>query len=190
MSHSRWADTIFMNGYKERISIQANSPIIWRRIVFWTYFENEAAVGPRKGGSTSGSAAYYTRQMTPVQNTADLRQIIFRGIQGIDYNARTMINAPLNRDVIDVVMDKTQTVNPIGGGMPRIQNRKHYFKGGKIVYHQKESGSVETNSAWSVPGRKSKGNMYIFDLFSDNGFSDSKTTKGQFSCEGRLYWSE
>lgn len=158
--------------------------------MFWTYFQATGAIGPRRGGSDKGSAAYYTRQMTPVKNTPDFREVVFKGVQGIDYNERTLINAPLNKDVLDVVMDKTQTVNPIGGGMPRIQSRKHFFRGGRIVYDQKEAGEVETNSEWSVFGRKSKGNMFILDIFSDNGMSGSKTTKGQFSCEGRLYWTE
>lgn len=158
--------------------------------MFWSYYKNPTAIGPRKGGSNSASAAYYTRQMTPIQNDQNLRHHMFKGTQGIDYDRQTIIMAPINRDHCDVVMDKTQTLNPIGEGMPRVQHRKHYFKGGRIIYDGDEAGSVVLNSEWSTLGRRSRGNLYILDIFGDGGFSSDRTTKGQFLTEGRLYWTE
>lgn len=188
--HSRFAQQVYMTGYKERVSLQASAPFLWRRIVFWSSHRIPNAIGPKKGGGDASTFAYYTRQMTPIQNTVELRDLVFQGQDGIDYDARTLLIAPLNHHAIDVQMDKTYNLNAVGGSMPRIQNRKHFYRGGKLIYADTETGNVNASSPWSTHSRKSRGNMYILDVFGDNGFSDSKTQVGKFQTEGRLYWSE
>ena len=188
--HSRFAQQVYMTGYKERVGIQATAPFLWRRIVFWTYHRIPNAIGPKKGGGDASTFAYYTRQMTPISNTVELRDLVFKGMDGIDYDARSLLNAPLNHQSIDVQMDKTYSMNAVGGSMPKIQNRKHFYRGGKMIYADTETGNVNASSPWSSQSRKSRGNMYILDVFGDMGFSDTKTQVGKIQTEGRLYWSE
>lgn len=190
MAHGRFNEKIYVSGYKERVAIQSTAPFIWRRIVFWTYNQIPAAIGPRKGGSDASTTAYYTRQMTPIVNAPALRNLVFQGTDGIDYTAETLYMAPLNHSRIDVVMDKSYNMNPLDSGVGRMQIRKHYYRGGRIWYMDEESGNRNDGSPWSVPSSKSKGNMYILDVFSDGGFFSSARDAGAIQCEGRLYWSE
>ena len=117
--HSRFAQQVYMTGYKERVSIQAAAPFLWRRIVFWSSHRIPNAIGPKEGRSDASDFAFYTRQMTPIQNTVELRDLVFQGQDGIDYDARSLMNAPLNHHAIDVQMDKTYNLNAIGGACQR-----------------------------------------------------------------------
>lgn len=188
--HARNQETVYLTGYKERVDIQAQTFFIWRRIVFFTFLQVPNAVGPKKGGGGNNYFKHYTRQMTPIQNDATLRSLVFQGSDGIDYTANTLHIAPLNHSRIDVVMDKSWNMNPIGAGAFKMQARKHFFRGGRMIYADEEVGNVNASSPWSVPSRKSKGNMYILDVFSDGGFHSTLGEAGKIQCEGKLYWSE
>lgn len=188
--HARFNDRTYVSGYKESINIYSSGPFIWRRIVFWSYQQASVAAGPKAGGSDASSRAYYTRQMTPVENNDTLRQWIFDGTMGIDYHRNTMHQAPLNHRWIDVAMDKTYRFNGQGANLPRIQQFNHYYPGGVVQYADQEFGNVNDGSPWSVTSRQSKGNMYIFDIFSDGGMDGGNNKVGNIQCEGKLYWSE
>lgn len=190
LAHARAQDKVYFTGYKERIDVQAQTFFIWRRIVFWTYNQIDAAIGPTKGGGGNNNFGHLTRQMTPIQNTRVLRNLVFQGEDGIDFTAQTLHLAPLNHSRIDVQMDKSWNMNPIGANAYKMQSRKHFFRGGKIEYSDSEVGGAVFSSPWSSPCRKSKGNMYILDIFSDGGFHDSNQEVGKIQCEGKVYWSE
>lgn len=187
--HGRFSDKIYLSGYKERINISVTNSCLWRRIVFWCYVTIPAAMGPKKGGSDASPYNYYTRQMTPIENSQDLRDIVFEGNQGVDYGVDTLIQAPVNTRFINVQMDKTYRLNP-NTTQSKIYNFNHYYRGGRLWYMDDESGNFNSGSPWSVPNRTSKGNMYILDIFSPGVQVSETTSHGVFQCEGRLYWSE
>lgn len=188
--HARHSSKIYFTGYKERMDIQAQTFFVWRRIVFFSYVQIGVAQGPIKGGGGNKNFGHYTRQMTPIQNSVQLRNLVFQGTDGIDYTANTLHIAPLNRAMIDPIMDKSWNMNPIGSSAPRVQQRKHFFKGGPIIYQDEESGSTNFSSPWSAFSRRSKGNMYILDVFSDGGMHDTNGEVGKIQCEGKVYFSE
>lgn len=189
--HQRHTTTTYISGYKERISVFSLLPCTWRRIVFWSYQRVLAAAGPLKGGAEHQVQAYYTRQMTPVENSQDLRNWIFQGTQGVDYTKETLIRAPVNHKHIDVVMDKTYNLQGTQSN-PKSYSFKHYFPGGRLIYDDNEQGGYDSiTGGYSTTSRKSKGNLYIFDMWSDGGFITSSESKaGGFQAEGRLFWSE
>lgn len=187
--YTRGQSNVYVNGYKENVEIYSGGPFIWRRIVFWAYEAVPRAVQMRQSGGTS--EWYYTRNLRPFENSEDFREWLFGATQGIDYTKSTLHMTPVNRQRIKVVMDKTYHMNAQSDSTPRLRVFKHYFKGGKIIYDDKEVGSypIESdNTAFSISSRMSMGNMYICDIFS-NPFG---TTGGSsaFSAQGRLYWSE
>lgn len=189
-AHTRFSDRTYVSGYKESVDIWSSGPFIWRRVVFWSYQQAFSAQGPKKGGSDASAGAYHTRQMTPVENDDTFRRWIFAGTQGVDYDVRTLHQAPLNHKWLDVAMDKTYRFNGQGGNLARIQNFRHFYPGGVVQYADQEFGNVNSGSPWSVTSRGSKGNMYILDIFSDGGMNDSNSTAGRIQCEGKIYWSE
>lgn len=187
--HGRFNDKIYFTGYKERININVGLATVWRRIVFWSYTQIPSAIGPKKGGSDASSTAYYTRQMTPVENTIDLRTLLFEGQLGTDYGLDTLIQAPVNTRFVHVQMDKTYRLNP-NTTNPKIYTFNHYYRGGRLWYLDDESGNYNIGSPWSVPNRASKGNLYIFDIFSPGVSQEEGAQRGLVQCEGRLYWAE
>lgn len=187
--HSRHNRQIYFTGYKERIGVLATSHFFWRRIVFWSYQRVPIAGGPIKGGSEGQPQAYYTRQLTPIANTEELRNWVFRGTSGVDYTPATLHQAPLDHDNIDVVMDKTYQMNS-NSGEPKMVYRKHFFRGGRIIYADDEVGNYDIGSPYSSLSRRSKGNLFILDVFSDGSFHSSNQQVGQFQTEGHLFWSE
>lgn len=185
--------TIGFSGYKERVLIATSSPLIWRRIVIWTYIQAGATIGPTKDGGVVGK--YATRQITPIEIDSNLRSWLFRGSQGIDYTKHTLHEAPLNTDNFRVQMDRTQVINPTvssGDQFSTLREKKFWNPGGKIIYDEDEAGNHFGNSlGWSVPSGPSKGNMYIFDLFTD-GMAHTSDVKNiaRFAPQGIRYWVE
>lgn len=187
--HGRFNEKIYLTGYKERININVSLPTLWRRIVFWSYVQLPVAIGPKKGGADASGNAYYTRQMTPVENTLDIRTLLFEGTQGVDYGVDTLIQAPVNTRFVHVQMDKTYRLNP-NTTVPKIYTFNHYYRGGRLWYLDDESGNFNTGSPWSAPNRASKGNLYIFDIFSPGVQQEESGSRAVVQCEGRLYWAE
>jgi hypothetical protein len=94
LDYGRSAKEIYFKGYKERMSVFATSSFVWRRIVFWSTNRVANAMGPKKGGGDASVTSFYTRQMTPTENTVDFRDFIFQGTDGTDYTTNTLHHAP------------------------------------------------------------------------------------------------
>lgn len=187
LSHTRAKSRTYCNGYKETITIMVTAPVMWRRIVLWSYSQSGALEGPRVTGG-GATIPYYTRFGVPINNTEELRQWLFQGTQGEDFARTTMINASLNVSNFKLVMDKTRNLNPFDAQIGRMYNFKHYYRGGRIWYNDLEAGGKDNFSPFSVTSRQSMGNMYIFDMFTQTQSGNSDA--GWISCEGKLYWSE
>ncbi len=187
--HTRNQSTIWYTGYQERMELSSTISYIWRRVVFWTHHRIPEAVGPQKIPAQEDIQHYYTRQMTPLTNTAQFRQFMFQGADGIDYNTSTLHLAPMNKRNMKIVMDKTYRINELNN---RLTTKKHFFRGGKIIYDEHEIGSgVDDTSYWSTADiQNSKGNLYVFDIFSDGGLLSTTQVAGQFMCQGKSYWKE
>lgn len=92
--------------------------------------------------------------------------------------------------------DTTRIINPtsnvVSQGFGTIREKKFWQPGGKIIYDDDEAGSqVSRSSGWSVPSFPSKGNMYIFDLFTDGmAHTADQGNVARFLPQGIHYWVE
>lgn len=191
LPHSRYQQSIDIKNYRENVTMTFDSSFLWRRVVFWTHERFTEAVGPLKGDFNLPSRQYYTRQITPLTKAPDWKNLVFAGTEGIDYDTQTMHMAPLNRKAIRVQMDKTYRMNGGESADFTIRNYKHSFPGARMDYEQQESGNTDVLSGpWAEQSVKSKGNMYILDIFTDAGGHSSAVDVGKFFAEGRLFWRE
>jgi hypothetical protein len=182
------------SGYKERVLIATSSPLIWRRIVIWSYIQVDSLAPPLKKDAAGNK--YYTRNVTPLQLGPTLRNWLFRGTKGVDYTTDSVHEAPLNTDNFTIQSDTTRIINPtsnvVSQGFGTIREKKFWQPGGKIIYDDDEAGSqVSRSSGWSVPSFPSKGNMYIFDLFTDGmAHTADQGNVARFLPQGIHYWVE
>lgn len=190
----RLSKNVGFTGYQERVHIATAESLIWRRIVIWSYNRLENTAGPTK--TDSDGNVYTTRQITPLQLTEGVRAFLFRGTQGVDYTENTLHEAPLNSDHFTVAYDRTRVLQPrrpTGDEYGHIFNMKFWNPGGRIIYSDDEDGLTKGPlvNGWSSLGRASKGNMYIFDVFS-TGFSLTSNTPSiaRFAPTGCRYWTE
>lgn len=191
LPHARFQKSIDVTGYKDKLTMTFDSSFIWRRIVFWSHERFTEALGPLKGDFNLPSRQYYTRQLTPITKSIDWKNLVFAGTEGIDYDTQTLHMAPLNKKAIYVQMDKTYTLNGGETSDFTIRHYKHWFPGGRIDYDDQESGNINVLSKpWSERSVRTKGNMYILDIFSDAGSHSSAVDVGRMYAEGRLYWKE
>lgn len=189
--YGRSQKDIFFKGYSERMTVFANSSFMWRRIVFWSYYRDIAALNTT--GTPEGSPGVrHNRQLTPYTNDQDMRDWLFKGTQGVDWTTDSMIMAPVNKDMNNVVMDKTYNINVKDSTDFTMINKKHYYPGGRISYDDYESGTkTVSTSPWAAGNfRSSMGNMYILDIFSDAGGRESSQQAGRFTCQGVTYINE
>lgn len=187
LHHTRAKSRTYCNGYSETITLMVEAPVLWRRIVFWSYAQAGALEGPRSTGGGS-LIPYYTRQGVPINNSQELRDWLFLGTEDRDYERPQMINAPLNVSNMKLVMDKKRTLNPYDSDLGRMYTFKHFYRGGRIWYNDLETGSKDNFSPFSTLSRQSVGNLYIFDMFSQTVTGNSNA--GWISCQGKYYWSE
>lgn len=197
-THNRHSRRVDYTGYRERVMVTARRPVMWRRIVVWSYIRIGNAT-PVIGTDSNGND-FFKRNVTPVvgNSTSDIREFLFAGTQGPDFSASGVFEAPLNRDHYSVAYDKVRVINPshaypdgVGG---QISWRKFWNPGGKIVYDEDEKGSSAGDSTgWSVYSNPSRGNMYIFDIFGDGGNHPEGNPAeqiGKFRPVGQNYWRE
>lgn len=187
--HERHNDRIHFTGYREKVLVQANESMIWRRLVVWSH-ERRLALQPRTIEG-SGGAVIRQRNITPQANTENFREWLFQGTQGIDYTTQTIHQAPVNRSNVTVQYDRTSIINPNTGptlGNGKLIEKKFWNPGGLIKYDDTEAGTKDFNHpGWSARSGASKGNMYIIDIFNTPGVNSSA---GVFQPQGVTYWVE
>lgn len=195
---------VYFKGYREESLLRIVKPLLWRRIVYWSFRRDEQAIPYRY--DTASRFEYYTRRTTFVAPSASDYSNWFQGTNGVDYHQYNLIFAKFNNNRNKVVYDKTKVMNPgvnwsgyagtNGFTDTGLHPVKWWFKGGYIQYDDKERGSeVATNdrNGWSALDPVSKGNMYILDIFSQGWDNDTVGTNdevGTISNQGVAYWHE
>lgn len=158
----RNSTTCFFVGIKESLYMFANTPFIWRRIVFWSFNRYLFAESVE---NTDGTRFRRSEQFTPSTHP-ELVEEVFEGTLDTDFQARTLFDAKVDRNKIRVVSDRRRIINP---GMERGALRDMKLWTGvrrRIIYDDDEFGRNVASSVWSAQTPGSMGNLYILDLFS------------------------
>lgn len=187
---ARASSHIGYTGYKEVVNIATGKPLVWRRMVFWSfdrYVDAQPAVKDVSGVGT------LNRNITPLGlGTA---QQFFKGTLNVDFTANTLHQVPLDTNKCQVVSDRRRTLNPryqSSDTYDFIFEQKFWYRGGKIIYDDSEYGSkVLEPSGWASLAPQQKGNLYILDMFTD-AFSSTANLDSiaRFSATGTAYWVE
>lgn len=198
LQNSRESAFAFAKGYRERITIRVSQPVLWRRIVFWSYDQFFSTYPFQVTDSNTGND-YYLRRLDHKSlygAQSQLRQGLFRGTSGIDYTNSSLHNAVIDRQKNRVKYDRTINVTPNYDASTdefgKIMERTHWHPcNSKIMYDDIEDGSSVIRSGWSSVARRSAGNMYIVDIIStgDSGM-DASTQVGTVAMHGTYYWHE
>lgn len=202
---SRHSANVFYKGYKEIVSIRVTQPVTWRRIVFWTYDTWYSLVPYRIAQATQPdpdvTETYYARRADHKDfygSDSGLREMMFRGSLGQDYNAATIQFTPMDRKRNKVVYDKSININPNYDAptdeMGRIVQRKLWHAANRTIWYDdvEQGSSVTSQSGWSSPSPISAGNMMVVDIITngDPVPADTTTQIGSFGTQGVEYWHE
>lgn len=177
-------DTFFV-GFKDWMTFEmGNTPMIWRRVVFWSYARSLFAQT-----ILDGSGNYY-RRTSPFtySNQAGFFNEVILGTEGIDWEQAHMYKAQLDPRRIRVISDRRQTINPRNGtGFLKTPSPYHSIRR-KVMYDDKELGGDTQSSIWSIVAPNAPGNLYVWDTFV------LPTTYGtnpvSVRYETRVYWRE
>jgi hypothetical protein len=199
LQNTRETKFVFAKGYRERITIRVSEPVLWRRIVLWTYEPFFGSVPFRVAEPVDTNQDYYLRRLDHkvlYGAQTQMRQQLFRGTSGVDYTNSSIHNAVIDRQKNRVVYDKTINVTPnydaSTDGFGKIMERTQWHPcNAKIMYDDIEEGSSVIRSGWSAVARRSAGNMYVIDIIStgDAGL-DAATQVGTVAMHGTYYWHE
>lgn len=199
---ARHSANVFYKGYKELLSLRTSQPIVWRRIVFWTYDTWFSLVPWRLDRSNTGDPpeTYYARRIDHKAffgSDSGLRNMMFRGSLGIDYTSEGVVHTPVDRKRNRVVYDKSFNITPNYDASTdefgkMIQKKLWHPANRTIWYDDVEQGSsVTSQSGWSSPSPLSAGNMFVVDLISNGEQQlDPSTQLGTFTASGVEYWHE
>lgn len=199
LQNSRESAFCFAKGYRERITMRVSQPMLWRRIVFWSYDQFFSAFPFQVTEPVDTGQDYYLRRLDHKNlygAQTQLRQGLFRGTSGVDYTNSSIHNAVIDRQKNRIKYDRTINVTPnydaATDEFGKIMERTHWHPcNAKIMYDDIEEGSSVVRSGWSSVARRSAGNMYIVDIISsgDSGL-DNTTQVGTVAMHGTYYWHE
>lgn len=199
LQNTRETAFTFAKGYRERITIRVSQPVLWRRIVFWSYDRFFSTYPFQVSEPTDTDQDYYLRRLDHKNlygAQSQLRQGLFRGTSGIDYTNSSLHNAVIDRQKNRVKYDRTINVTPNYDASTdefgKIMERTQWHPcNAKIMYDDIEEGSSVIRNGWSSVARRSAGNMYIVDIIStgDSGL-DTSTQVGTVAMHGTYYWHE
>ncbi len=186
---TRNSDTCYMRGLKETVLIQTNSavPWRWRRICFTIKGLYNFRAGSADSVENSNGWQRILTDQRPTAYGASIREIIFRGVQGIDWN--DTMTAKLDSTRVTVRYDVTRTINS-GNATGVLRTYKMWHPMNKnLVYGNDESGDSETQDIHSTLGKAGMGDFYVLDFFQAAQFAQSGDTL-LFNPEATLYWHE
>lgn len=179
--------TVFFVGVKESMYMFANTPFIWRRVVFWSYNRYLFA---ESVSNSEGTRYRRSEQFGPLTHP-ELVEELFEGTLDIDYQNRTLFDAKIDRNKIKVVSDRRRIINP---GMERgaLRDMKLWTQvRRRVIYDDDEVGRDVASSVWSAQTPGSMGNLYILDLFSVALNSVAGTEAGSVRYNSTtVYWRE
>ena len=199
MRATRHNSLTFGKGYRERVLIRVSQPVLWRRIVFWTYERPFGAIPWRVAEPIDTDQEYYTRRLDRKNlfgSDVQLRDIMFRGTLGIDYRQETIHNARVDKEKNRVVFDKTLNVTPNYDASTdefgKIMEVSMWHAINKnIRYDDIEEGSSKISNGWSAMTQRSPGNMIVVDIFTNGDKGIDLTTQiGTVQMNGTYYWHE
>lgn len=171
-----------------------SQPFVWRRIVVWSYKQLPFMAPVLKGTEPGNMYNRMFRNIVPTSDTQVLRDFLFVGQRDVDYARLTEHNAKVDTKNMTVAYDRTRNLNPNGdpAEFNKILTFNFWHPGGYIIYDDDEFGSnVGVSQFYSGPTRRSKGNMYIFDIFSGGLASTADLNNvGRISTQSTVYWKE
>lgn len=178
--------------------MRTSQPMLWRRIVLWTYDQWYSAVPYRVAEPNDPNEEYYLRRLDKKElfgAQTQVRQQLFRGTSGIDYTNSALHNARVDRIKNRVVYDKTINVTPNYDASTdefgKIIERTQWHPCNKtIIYEDQEEGSSKIGSGWSSIVRKSAGNMMIVDIMTTGDGGTGTDQCGTVGMHGTYYWHE
>lgn len=184
----RTAQTCYMRGLKERVTLVTNSGASWkwRRICFTAKgllpLETDAVFAIE----TSSSWARLLNLVGPTNAWFDLSRLMFKGTAGTDY--LTALDAKVDTERVTVKYDKTFTINS-GNSSGKIAtfNLWHPMNS-NLVYADRELAESDVSASRSSTGRMGMGDYYVCDFFvcAEATASNSVT----FAPTTTLYWHE
>lgn len=179
--------TVFFVGVKESLYMYANTPFIWRRVVFWSY---NRYVFAESVANSDGTRFRRSEQFGPFTHP-ELVEELFEGTLDVDYQNRTLFDAKIDRNKVKVVSDRRRIINP---GMERgaLRDVKQWTSvRRRVIYDDDEVGRDVASSVWSAQTPGSMGNLYILDLFSVGIGSAAGEEAGSFRYNSTtVYWRE
>lgn len=187
---ARQSSHIGFTGYKEVVNIATAKPLVWRRVVFWSFERYTMAQPPLKD---AGDTRFLTRNITPIQIGSV--QELFKGTINVDWTQNTLNQVPMDTHKMRVVSDRRRTINPrfqSTNTYDYVVEQKYWYRGGKIIYDDSEYGSeILEPSGFASLAPQQKGNLYILDMFTD-AFSSTAdlSSVARFSATGTAYWVE
>lgn len=197
--HLREQSKIFYRGVRENVYVSASENCFWRRVVFYSSEEIDAAV-PLYGSHPVTSNPFRIRNMQTFDPSAGgtdafLGNTLWGGMVGVDYTEDTRWKTPLDTDALTVVYDRTTTINAnrdfaAEETYGKNVNRKLWHPVNRsLQYGDKETGADVQPSPW-VSEKPRQGNMYIMDIFSTGRTADTDISFGTWSVNSTIYWHE
>lgn len=180
----RNSDRIYFTGWKDRIAITlGDAPLIWRRIVFWSYSAVALAISP----TDPGTGDVY-RRVEPFSHIsqAALVESFWKGTLNRDWHSDFSFDAKFDNHRNRVISDRKRVINP-----KFAQGFRNYFLWYPIrrwIQHDdEEAGSDTIGSVWAATTPNSPGNLYVLDVFA---LAQRGTDAATVRYESTVYWRE
>lgn len=184
----RTAQTCYMRGLKERVTLVTNTGASWkwRRICFTAkglgFLETDAVLAVE----TSSSWARLQNIISATTTWFELSRVMFKGTAGTDY--LSTLDAKVDTQRITVKYDKTITINS-GNASGKIATFNLWHPMNKnLVYADRELAESDISSSRSSTGKAGMGDYYVVDFFICADASASNTIT--FAPNTTLYWHE
>lgn len=191
----RTADTVFLRGLKETISLSnyqnsSNGYAAawrWRRIVFTAKGLYQALAGSADYAYTSNG---YVRMIANQANTTfgtTVQSLIFQGVAGQDWG--DVFTAKTDHTRVTIRYDRTVTLTPPSNAKKFWNFKMWHGINKNLVYSNEESGgSSETLGVRSTIGKPGVGDVYVVDYLqcAQNTAEDTLI----FEPQATLYWHE
>lgn len=193
---TRTSPRTYMVGLNERIEIFTNTglPWQWRRVCFRArgidLVTNPTGVSfpmwhEDSKGYRRGMYSLLSANATNVWS--NIQTLLFKGTFNVDY--LDFIQAPLDRDRLEIAYDKMYTVSS-GNQTGKLKQYKMWHAMRKnLIYDDDETDGEQTVQTLSSRSRKSMGDFYVIDIFKPlpGGTSTDTLT---FVPQSTLYWHE
>lgn len=184
----RTAQTCYMRGLKERVTLVTNSGASWkwRRICFTAKGLGSLETDAVLSVETSSSWARLLNVVSATTLWLELSRIMFKGTAGTDY--LSTLDAKVDTQRITVKYDKTVTLNS-GNASGKIATFNLWHPMNKnLVYADRELAESDVSVSRSSTGKAGMGDYYVVDFFACAESTSVNTLT--FAPNTTLYWHE